>query len=142
MRDRRQINPQEAAFGEALFAVATALSFDLDAPVIAVYWHAMKAVPHPLRVEAVNECANRTWFKFPKPAEIKAVAAELMAKKRKAAAALHLDTCEHSSHFIENERGQLERCPCWKRAQEAMASVGQAIALPSDSREDHAELGS
>lgn len=41
-----------------------------------------------------------------------------------AARDLHLSDCPHGpEHLIENERGRMERCSCWKRAQ-------QAIALP------------
>lgn len=79
-----------------------------------------------------------TWM--PKPGDLKAECAKVMAAKRKAVAAIHLESCEHSSHFIENEQGRQERCPCWTRAQQAMAAVGQAIALPA-SREDQMELG-
>lgn len=76
-----------------------------------------------------------TWM--PKPGELKAECAKVMAAKRKVAAALHLESCDHDSHFIEIN-GRNQRCPCWERAQQAMLDVGQAIALPA-SRED-AEL--
>lgn len=132
--------PDRVNFAKALFALATALSFDLDEPVVGVYWHAMKDLPDALRVETLLEAGNRKWFKFPKPAELKTLAAELMAEKRKAAAAIHLESCTHSSQWTENEQGKQVRCPCWKRAQEAMERVGQAVALPP-SREDQMELG-
>lgn len=98
-------------------------------------------VPRPILKEAIERIVNRgiTWM--PKPGEVKEECAKVMAAKRKAAAALHLNNCEHSSHFIEGLTGRMERCPCWKRAQRAMESVGQAIALP-DSREDQMEIGS
>lgn len=98
----------------------------------------MRDVPAPILEEAIANLvtAGVTWM--PKPGDLKAECAKVMAAKRKLAAALHLESCDHSSHFIENEQGQLERCPCWKRAQQAMEDVGQAIALPA--REDAAEL--
>lgn len=100
----------------------------------------LRDVPESVLSEAIANVVNTgvTWM--PKPGELKAECAKVMAAKRKAAAQMHLESCDHSSHFIENERGLLERCPCWKRAQDAMASVGQTIALPP-SREDQMELG-
>lgn len=104
------------------------------------YILSMQDVP-PAILEAAVEALVRegvTWM--PKPGDLKKKCAEVMAAKRKAAAAVHLDDCGHSSHWIEID-GVQQRCPCWKRAQDAMAAVGQAISLPP-SREDAMELGS
>jgi hypothetical protein len=94
----------------------------------------MREVPPEIIEEAIATIVNRGVIWMPKPGDLKAECAKVMAKKRKAAAAMHLENCDHSSHFIEIN-GRMERCPCWKRAQHAMASVGQAIALPP-ARED------
>lgn len=104
------------------------------------YILSMQDVPPAILEAAVEQLVREgvTWM--PKPGDLKKTCAEVMAAKRKSAAAMHLDGCEHSSHFIEID-GRMQRCPCWKRAQEAMANVGQAIALPP-SREDAVELGS
>jgi hypothetical protein len=98
-------------------------------------------VPRPILEEAIDRLVNRgiTWM--PKPGDVKEECAKVMAEKRKAAAALFLDGCEHSSHFIEID-GKNERCDCWKRALAAAEAVGQQIALPLMSREDQQELGS
>lgn len=81
-----------------------------------------------------------TWM--PKPGDLKAECAKVMAAKRKAVAAIHLESCDHASHFIEDQATKrMKRCPCWDRAQAAMAAVGQPITLPA-SREDAMELGS
>lgn len=103
------------------------------------YILSMQDVPPPILAAAVEQLVREgvTWM--PKPGDLKKKCAEVMAAKRKEAAALHLEGCDHSSHFIEVDN-RMERCPCWKRAQEAMAAVGQAIALPT-SREDAMELG-
>jgi len=102
------------------------------------YILSMQDVPPAILEEAVASLVRQgvTWM--PKPGDLKKECASVMAAKRKAAAALHLESCEHSSHFIDVD-GRMERCPCWKRAQQAMVEVGQAIALPP-SREDAAEL--
>lgn len=99
----------------------------------------MREVPESILSEAIANLVNAgiTWM--PKPGDLKAECAKVMASKRKAASALHLNNCEHSSHFIEGIGGRMERCPCWKRAQQAMLDVGQAIALPP-AREDATEL--
>lgn len=104
------------------------------------YIISMQDVPPAILEAAVASLVNAgvTWM--PKPGDLKAECAKVMAAKRKAAAAVHLDDCEHSSHFIDGPKG-LERCPCWKRAQQAMASVGQAIALPP-SHHEPLEIGS
>lgn len=95
-------------------------------------------VPRPILEEAITRLVQRgvTWM--PKPGDVKQECAKVMAEKRKAAAAVHLADCDHSSHFIEID-GWMRRCACWKRAQQAMAQVGQAIALPP-SREDRSEM--
>lgn len=102
------------------------------------YILSMQDVPPAILEEAVIALVQQgvTWM--PKPGELKAECAKVMAAKRKVAASLHLEGCEHSSHFIEID-GRMQRCPCWTRAQQAMADVGQAIALPP-SREDSSEL--
>ncbi len=100
----------------------------------------MSDVPESILSEAIAKMVNVGVMFMPRPGELKAACAKVMAVKRKAAAAIHLEGCEHSSHFIEGKNG-MQRCPCWKRAQQAMADVGQAIALPP-SREDAMEIGS
>lgn len=99
----------------------------------------LREVPASILEEAIANLVNAGVTFMPKPGEVKAACAKVMAAKRKAAAALHLEHCDHASQWIDGPNG-LERCPCWKRAQQAMADVGQAIALPS-SREDAMELG-
>lgn len=103
------------------------------------YILSMQDVSPEILTAAVESLVRQgvTWM--PKPGDLKAECAKVMADKRKAAAAKHLEDCDHSSHWIEID-GRLQRCPCWKRAQQAMADVGQAIALPP-SREDSMELG-
>lgn len=93
------------------------------------YMLSMQDVPPAILEAAVVQLvqAGVTWM--PKPGELKAECAKVMAVKRKAAAALHLEGCDHSSHFIEVD-GKNKRCPCWIRAQQAMEAVGQAISLP------------
>lgn len=102
------------------------------------YILSMQDVPPAILEDAVASLVQLgvTWM--PKPGDLKAECAKVMAAKRKAAAAMHLESCDHDSHFIEID-GRNERCSCWKRAQQAMADVGQAIALPA-SREDASEL--
>ena len=68
------------------------------------------------------------WFKFPQPGQLKVVADDILAAKRKQAAQVHLEACDHPSRWIETDRG-LERCPCHQLAVRAMADVGQRLAL-------------
>lgn len=142
-----RMNPEHRARFGVLLAplIAASRTKDYETPEKAtVQLHtwmiSMCEVPESILSEAIANLVNRgvTWM--PKPGDLKAECAKVMALKRKAAAALHLDTCEHSSRFIDVS-GRMERCPCWKRAQQAMADVGQAIALPP-SREDQMEIGS
>lgn len=127
----RVINGERVEFGRSILLLATALGFDLDEAVIGVYWHAMKKIPAEARRQAFADASEVKWFKFPKPAEMVELGARIVASRRQAAAARHLADCEHTGHFIENSLGRMERCPCWTRAQQAMADVGQPIALPA-----------
>lgn len=140
------------AFAEAIFALATALSFDLDEAVIGVYWHALKDVPDGLRADVLMEAGNRKWFKFPKPAELKTLAAEIVASRRDAAYRASLPatcgTCGHGKahtgarwkEVTVNGVTRLTTCDCRTAALQAADRVGQAIALPA-SREDAMEIG-
>ncbi len=98
----------------------------------------MRDVPAPIIEEAIAHLITTGVTFMPKPGELKAACAKVMAAKRRAVAAVHLESCDHDSHFIEVD-GRNDRCPCWKRAQQAMAAVGQPIALPP-SREDASEM--
>lgn len=117
--------------------------YEMDAWERKAYERTLKDIDGAILAEAAQvlveqASAGRKFYPIPKAPDWKAECAKVMAAKRKLAAALHLESCEHSSHFIENDKGLLERCPCWKRAQQAMEEVGQAIQLPA--REDAAEL--
>ncbi len=134
----------KAQFGESILLLATALGFDLDEAVIGVYWHALKDVPSDLRVETLLEAANRKWFKFPTPADLKKIAAELIETRRKEAFRESLPAdcpdCGGSRWRPVTIDGveRLERCGCWQAAKKAMERVGQPIALPP-SRDEHTE---
>ncbi len=95
-------------------------------------------VPRPILETAIENLIRRGVAWMPRPGEVKAECAKVVAAQRTAAAKVHLEDCEHSSHFIEIA-GRVQRCPCWTRAQLAMAQVGQPIAL-EPSREDRQEL--
>lgn len=120
-------------FSKSMALLAVSLGFELDEPTIGVYWHSLRMIPAEIRREAFHLAIDRKWFKFPQPGELKALAAEVVSKKRQAAAALHLADCPHgAAHWLEDDHGNvIGRCPCWKAAQMAMDAVGQAIALPA-----------
>ena len=135
-RDRE---PDRIAFARAIAPlVAASRTKTFTRPEATAYMLSMQDVPPAILEEAVAALLQRGVDWMPKPGDLKKECAVVMATKRKAAAARHLEDCEHSSHFIEIN-GKNERCPCWKRAQQAMADVGQAITLPP-SREDTSEL--
>lgn len=142
----RRINPDRESFGVALLALATALSFDLDQAVIGVYWNALKDLPNEVRTAAFLKASEQRWFKFPQPAQLRTIAAELLTERRKAAFYGMLppgDTCPdcHGSRWKTVEINGVpreSRCDCWTAALQAAERVGQAIALPA-SREDHME---
>lgn len=123
------------AYGRMVF------TFGGDADMVQrkAYARAIDGIPVAI-IEAaidalINEAAaGRKFYPMPTPPDLKGMCAKVMAAKRKAAAALHLENCDHDSHFIEID-GKNQRCPCWDRAQQAMLDVGQAIALPP-ARED------
>jgi len=104
----------------------------------------MADVPRPILEEAIANMVRRgvTWM--PRPGDVKAECAKVMAAKRQAAIALHLDSCEHPRQFEEfTDRNGVVRnrkCSCWKRAQHAADLIGQAILPPS--REETRELES
>jgi len=100
----------------------------------------MADVPRPVLEEAITRLLVRgvTWM--PKPGEVKAECATVMAEKRKAAMASHLAGCSHPRHFEEfvDPQGIIRnrKCACWLRALDAADLVGPPIALlPQGTRE-------
>lgn len=143
----RRVNPDRESFGKSIFALATALGFDLDRAVISVYWHALRELPGEIRTAMFLKASEQRWFKFPQPAQLKTIASELVAERRKTAFWNSLppgDTCPDCRgsrwrSVVVNEVERLERCPCWQAALKAADRVGQAIALPA-SREDAIDM--
>lgn len=120
---------------DMLALLCSTFRLEMDSYQKRAYVRALNEIPGPILLAAadalINEAAaGRKFYPMPTAADVKGACAKVMAQKRKDAATLHLEGCDHSSHFIECEDGLLRRCPCWKRAQQAMADVGQAIALP------------
>jgi hypothetical protein len=124
---------------DAVALLSVSFRADMELPQTRSYERALKELADQPEIlqqaveRLIDEAANgRQFYPLPKPSDLKGACAKVMAEKRRAAAALHLEQCEHSSNFIYNpETRRDERCPCWKRAQQAMADVGQAIALPA-----------
>lgn len=136
-RDREE---DRVAFARVIAPlVAASRTKTFTRPEATAYMLSMQDVPPSILADAVSALLQRGVDWMPKPGDLKTECAKVMAAKRKAAAAVHLQGCDHSSHFIEVD-GRMQRCPCWKRAQQAMSDVGQAITLPP-SREDQLELG-
>jgi hypothetical protein len=107
---------------------------ELDAWERKAYERTLKGINGGVLAEAaqllVDEAAaGRKFYPVPKAPDWKAACAKVIAKRQHAARMLHLADCDHSSQWIENEKGQLERCPCWNRLQYALTTIG-AIALP------------
>lgn len=118
---------------------------EIDSYQKRAYVRTLADIPGDVLLAAGDQLINasaggRKFYPMPTAPDIKGACAKVITDRRKAAAALHLEGCTHSSHWIDDGKGGHERCPCWKRAQDAMASVGQPIALPP-SREDQVEIG-
>lgn len=95
-------------------------------------------VPRPIVKAAITRLVARgvTWM--PKPGDVKKECAAVVEETRKQLRARILADCTHSSQWVDGDRG-LERCPCWKRLQTALASVDRPIELPP-SREERQEV--
>lgn len=122
------INPERIAFGQSMMLLATSLQQELDEAQLGVYWHHLKTLPAWLRSETMAKASGMTWFRFPQPGQLKVVADGILETRRTRAAQVHLAHCTHSSRWIETDRG-LARCPCHILAVQAMAQVGERLAL-------------
>lgn len=118
---------------------------EIDSYQKRAYVRALNGIPCDVLLAAADRligasAAGRKFYPMPTAPDVKGAAAEVMKDRRTAAAARHLADCPHSSQYIYNPDTRVdERCPCWKRAHDAMQAVGQPIALPQ-SREDVREL--
>lgn len=141
----RRVDPEQASFGENLLGLATALGFELDRPVIRVYWHALRDVPAEFRDRSLLVAGERQWFKFPRPADLVRIAGELIAERRKEVLTAAMSgECVQCGNIRwieirdpENVK-RMMRCECWVNAHKAMDRVGRVLALPP-SREQLAE---
>lgn len=145
MVTERRVNPERESFGNALLALATSLSFDLDCAVIAVYWHALKDVAPDVRSETMLRASGKSWFKFPQPAHLKDLAAGVIAERKQRAfkAMLSEDctVCQGTRWDTRTIDGveRLQRCSCWTTAKKAADAVGGGEARllpPVNYRED------
>ncbi len=134
--DRRNAE-HRARFGGLLAPlVAASRTKDFDGVERAtVQLHAwmlsLQDVPADVLEEAIGHLVRRgvTWM--PKPGDVKSECAQVVRHRRAHAARRYLATCDHAGYFVENERGQMERCPCFRRAMTAMSEVAAPLALPS-----------
>lgn len=130
------LNAEKARFAESLAALALSLGFELDEPQYEFYWRTLADVPEDIRSEAMFACTNRKWFKFPQPAEMKAVAADVVDHRRKDAFRKMLAsdcTVCHGSRWastIVDGKESLRRCQCWTVAMKAMKAVAEPIERP------------
>ena len=130
-----QQSTHRADFGKSMLLLAVSLGFELDEPMVGVYWHALRAIAPEIRREALTLASQQPWRRFPQPGDLRALASGVMKAKREAAARLHLEGCTHAGHWIEDEQGA-RRCGCWVQAMAAMEAVGQAIALPERTEDE------
>lgn len=130
------MNPERAEFGRALSLLAVALGFELDEPTIAVHWHALRSVPVEIRRQAFARASERRWFKFPQPAELKGLAADVVDEQRavtaRQARALMADCpdCQNSPGWRSDGRAVV-RCACHVRAVALLAGQPATIARPA-----------
>lgn len=105
----------------------------------------LRDCPRAVVAEAVTGLVERGLTWMPKPGELKAACAHLVAEKRRAAwlATLASDCPDcHGSRWREvsvNSVPRMTRCACWTAAMQAVDRVGQPLALPQ-SREDRDEV--
>lgn len=117
---------------------------EMDSWERAAYERTLKEVPASVIAEAaqllVDQAAGgRKFYPIPKAPDWKAAAATVITRRQKAARALHLADCDHSSQWIDDGKGGLERCPCWKRMQHAIEHIG-SLALPPATSEEREQL--
>lgn len=129
------------AFAQAIQPLASASrSKGFDVHEARAYMVSLADVPRDVLTEAVDALlrAGVTWM--PKPGEIKAACAGVVAAKRSAAAvearALQAEcaTCDGTGfERVTDEDGveRVKRCWCAKRAVQMVDGVGDRIALPA-----------
>lgn len=120
---------------------------DIDSLQLRAYQRALEGIPNDVLLEAADRLVNaaaggQRFFPVPTAPDVKRHAAAVLASRRAAAAKRALAVCQHDGGWtpVVDAEGveRLRRCPCWRAAQDAMAAVGQPIALPP-SREEVVE---
>lgn len=108
--------------------------YEMDAWERRAYERTLKDIDGGVLGEAaqmlVDEAAaGRKFYPMPKAPDWKAACAKVITKRQAAARLFHLADCPHSSQWIDGPNG-VERCPCWKRLQDALKTIG-TIDLPA-----------
>lgn len=109
---------------------------EIDSYQKRAYVRALDGVPAGVLLAAgdllVNESAGgRKFYPMPTAPDVKGACAKVITKRQQEARKLHLADCTHSSQWVYNpETRQDERCPCWKRLQNALQAIG-TLALPA-----------
>ena len=100
--------------------------------------------PHDIVAAAIGRLVTRGLTWMPKPGEVKAECAKVVAERRAEAwrTSLAEDCADCGGQrwrpVFVNGVERLQRCDCWTAAQKATNRIGQAITLPP-SREDASE---
>src|SRR5688572_8609114 len=131
-KNREELN---TAVRQGLEFLCQTFGHEMDAWERAAYERTLKGINPSVLTEAaqllVDQAAGgKKFYPIPKAPDWKAACATVITNRQKAARQLHLADCDHSSQWIENEQGQLVRCPCWQRMQAALTEIG-TLALPA-----------
>lgn len=109
--------------------------YEMDSWERRAYERSLDGIAPDVLVEAAkmlvdDAAAGRKFYPMPKAPDWKAACAKVIMKRQLAARQLHLANCDHPSQWIYNPETRTdERCPCWKRLQQALSAIGQ-LALP------------
>ena len=123
-------------FRQLVMPLAVQLGAEWDAPTWKLYHRAVEKIPTALFVVALQDAAE-TRTTFPSAAQLR----ELAEQRRQALLTAHAydGCCECADHrgfraILVEAIEWMERCPCFRRHQEKIASLGvtaQPLALPA-----------
>ena len=126
----------KTTFARAMAPLMTVYQQDIDKFVWSAYFNALKDIPERLLTAAVSKAlATRSWF--PKPAELRADAESCRLELLAQNPYLGCEECDDHRGWRSTTRQDgvpcVERCPCVRRHQQKLASLGAdsgPLALP------------
>lgn len=109
---------------QLVVVLAASFRAEIDALQLRAYERALQGMTEDVLVQATDRLVmaaarGEKYYPVPTPPQCLEMCHRVISERRIEAVKLHLEHCDHDSHFEEID-GKLQRCSCFRRAMIAM----------------------